>query len=63
VKIVVMKRPPSSGGEHTAEDSYSSVLSMILSQLFEDAAMCRKTIVYMKLTWCGFAYNMFHREY
>lgn len=62
IYLSVSKRPSSSGGSHTAEDSFISVLKPLLDEIRNKGKLFPKTIVYMKLKWCGFAYDYFNHE-
>ncbi|CAG2201777.1 unnamed protein product [Mytilus edulis] len=53
VYLSVEKRPPSTGGENTAEESMFKTVDPIIQELKTKMENYRKTIVYVPLKWCG----------
>lgn len=51
--LSVEKRPPSTGGENTAEESMFKTVDPIIQELKTKMENYRKTIVYVPLKWCG----------
>ena len=49
----IKKRPPSTGGSNTSENSVFQTVDPILCQLQEEKEKFEKTIVYVPLKWCG----------
>ena len=45
--------PPSSGGDHSLEDSNFDILDPILKALKQEGIKFGKQIVYIPLKWCG----------
>ncbi len=57
IKLIVVRRLPSTGRGLSSEDSYSAVLQNYFESLKEQQNQCPKTIIYLKLKWCGYAYH------
>ena len=57
VFINVNRRPPSTGGDFTVEESYTACLDPLLTELSEKEALFPRTIVYLPIKWCGFAHE------
>ena len=55
--LEVKRRPPSTGGDHTVENAYQSVVDPILEDLRIQGHKFDKTIVYMPLKWCGLMHH------
>lgn len=51
--LSVEKRPPSTGGENTAEESMFKTVDPIIQELKTKMENYRKIIVYVPLKWCG----------
>ena len=49
IKVSVKNRPPTTGGENSAEASYNSVLKGLMEELRADPDSFARTVVYMKL--------------
>ena len=59
----VKLRPPSTGGDATAEESYTAVMDPVLLRLMEEGQSFLKTIVYLPLKWCGVIHHRFLVKY
>ena len=49
IKLSVQNRPPSTGGENTAEAVYNAVLKDLVEELRADPDSFPRTVVYTKL--------------
>lgn len=57
IRFILTHRLPTTGKGLTSEDSYSSVLQEYFDGLIARGCQYPKTIIYLKLKWCGFAYH------
>ena len=62
ITLNVIKRLPTSGGLHSASDSFEKAIHPIIQELCDDPINAKRTIVYCKLKWCGYGYEMACRE-
>jgi superfamily II DNA helicase RecQ len=53
----VVRRAPSTGGKHSAEESFMDIVIPLLSELHAEQENFRKTVVYCKRDYCGLAYE------
>ena len=58
VKMIVLKRPPSTGSGHTVNESYDHIFEPLIEELKLKREAFPKTVVYTKLKWCGYAHEM-----
>ncbi|XP_053383956.1 uncharacterized protein LOC123534117 [Mercenaria mercenaria] len=57
VFLEVKKRPPSSGGEYSAEESVFSCVDPLFKSLTQEETNFPKTVIYTQLKWCGILHN------
>lgn len=57
VYLEVVKRPSSTGGENTAENSIFEVIDPIIKRLKENGKEFPKTVIYVPLKWCGILHH------
>ncbi|XP_053404947.1 uncharacterized protein LOC128558764 [Mercenaria mercenaria] len=57
VFLEVKKRPPSSGGEYSAEESVFSCVDPLFKGLTQEETTFPKTVIYTQLKWCGILHN------
>ncbi|XP_048771265.2 uncharacterized protein LOC125677299 [Ostrea edulis] len=61
IKIIIRERPPSTGGNNKVEFAYDYIYKPVFLDLLMNADSFPLTIIYSKLKWCAYSYDLAKR--
>ncbi|CAC5411412.1 recQ [Mytilus coruscus] len=62
IKLTLVKRPAGCGGKNTVQESYDFIYQPLVDELRADKSSFERTIVYLKINWCGYGYEEVDEE-